>query len=97
MLPLIGGSPMTYRRVKASVFIDRVQKTGLDVSYHPPHGFRAGCYEVSVSASHRGWWNFLHRLQPALSFAAYDQLLRSIWVAHTRSSALCVRYGSGSG
>jgi len=91
MLELTGGYPRGYRRVTRSVFIDHVN-TGLEVSYQHPYGFRAGDYEVLVAQSHRSLWTFLDRLRGVLDGRAYDQLVRSIWVVHTRNRSLRVSY-----
>jgi len=94
MITLIGGSPIHHKRVRVQKFIEQVRDHDLEVSYHHPYGFQAGYYEVYTHPTARALWNFLHRLQPVLSFAAYDQLLRRIWVAHINSSSLRVSYRS---
>lgn len=94
MITLIGGSPIHHKRIKAQKFIEHVRNHDLEVSYHHPYGFQAGDYEVYTHPTARALWNFLNRLQPALSFTAYDRLLRHIWVAHMNGSSLRVSYQS---
>ena len=74
---------MEYRRTTQRDFIAAVRETP-EVTYHHPGTFRAGQHEITVR-THR-IAPFVARLAPpTLSFNAYDQLTRSVWVAHFRA------------